>query len=83
MATTSRPFELQLNSVTMKVYELDIPKFTAYRIVFSSPRPQLIVARAKNADKQSFWTSIPEGRQKEAEVLGNLIEDYLSKKGNY
>jgi len=79
----SAPFELQLNSVTMKVYELDIPKFSAYRIVFSSPRPQLIVTRAKNADKQNFWTSIPEGRQKEAEALGNLIEDYLSKKENY
>lgn len=78
-----KPFELQLNSVSMQVYELDIPKFSAFRIVFSSPRPQLIVARAKNADKQSFWTSIPEGRQKEAESLGNLIEDYLSKKGNY
>ncbi|MBL7709863.1 MAG: hypothetical protein JNJ86_12380 [Chitinophagaceae bacterium] len=77
-----KPFELQLNSVTMKVYELDIPKFTAYRIVFSSPRPQLIVARARNADKKVFWTSIPEGRQKEAEALGNLIEDYLSKKEN-
>lgn len=75
-----RPFELQLNSVTMKVYELDISRFSAYRIIFSSPRPQIIVAKAKNADKQNFWTSIPEGRQKEAEALGKLIEDYLSKK---
>lgn len=77
-----KPFELQLNSVSMQVYELDIPKFSAFRIVFSSPRPQLIVARAKNAEKTNFWTSVPEGRQKEAEALGQLIEDYLSKKEN-
>lgn len=73
-------FELQLNGVTMKVHELDIPKYTAFRVVFSSPRSPLVVARSKDADKNTFWTSIPEGRQKEAEGVGKLIEEYFQKK---
>jgi hypothetical protein len=28
-------------------------------------------------DAPFFWTSIPEGRQKEAEGVGKLIEEYL------
>jgi hypothetical protein len=73
------PFELKLNSVTMKVHELNIPKHTAFRITFSSKRPPLVVARTKDADRNTFWTSIPEGRQKEAEGIGKLIEEHINK----
>ena len=75
-------FELKLNGVAMQVHELDIPKYTAFRVVFSSKRPALVVARTKDADKNIFWTSIPEGRQKEAEGVGKLIEEYFKKKEN-
>jgi hypothetical protein len=76
------PFELQLNSVTMKVYELAIPKYTAFRVVFSSPRQPIVVAKTKDADKNIFWTSIPEGRQKEAEGIGKLIEEYFKQQND-
>lgn len=75
-------FELNLNSVSMQVQQLDIPGFKAFRVVFSSPRQPIVVARSWDADKQVFWTSIPEGRQKEAEGVGQLIEAYLQNKGD-
>ena len=71
------PFELQMNGVTMQIFELAIPKYTAFRIVFSSKRKPLVVARTKDAAKEIFWTSIPEGRQKEAEGVGHLIDEYF------
>lgn len=56
-------FELELNGVKMKVYELHLPKYIAFRIEFNSQRLPIIVARTKVADKNIFRTSIPEGRQ--------------------
>ena len=80
MITPPETFELELNGVTMKVQELDIPKYTAFSVVFSSKRQPLVVARAKDFEREIFWTSIPEGRQKEAEGVGKLIEEYFESK---
>lgn len=35
---------------------------------------RLVLHRAKAISGEKFWTSIPEGRQKEAEIFGPLIE---------
>ena len=70
-------FELVNSGVTMKVERFSLPGYTAFRIVFSSKRQPLVVARATNADAARFWTSIPEGRQKEAEGVGKLLEEYF------
>lgn len=69
------PFELELNGVKMNVVELNIPGSTAFRVSFSSARHPIVVARSK--EFMSGWTSIPEGRQKEADGVGKLIEDYF------
>lgn len=71
-------FELELNGVTMKVQELQIQQQTVYRVVFSSPRPPLVICQMKGMTEIK-WTSIPEGRQKEAEGVGKLIEEYIKK----
>jgi hypothetical protein len=77
------PFELMLNSVTMKVVEQEsMPAgYRAFTVVFSSKRPIITVVRATNAKGERFWTTIPENesRQREAEGVGKLIQDYLSK----
>ena len=80
MADTGERFEITYNNVTMNVERLQLPGHTAFRVVFSSARKPLILARATNADQAKFWTSIPEGRQKEAEGMGVLIEDYFKNK---
>jgi hypothetical protein len=74
------PFELELNGVKMSVLEINLPGYTAFRVTFSSPRPPIVVARATDFNAGKFWTSIPEGRQREAEGVGKLIEDYIKAK---
>ena len=73
-------FELVSHGVTMKVDRLSLPGYVAFRVVFSSERKPLVVARATNADAAKFWTSIPEGRRKEVERVGALIQAYLELK---
>lgn len=73
-------FSFTINSVTLNCERLQFPGYVAFRVVFSSSREPLVVARAKGAERPFFWTSIPEGRQKEAEGVGKLIEGYLLEK---
>ena len=79
MENPGKPFILELNGVTMNVAELSIPGWVAFRVQFSSARKPIVIARALNANAERFWTSIPEGRQQEAEAIGKLIEEHLKK----
>jgi hypothetical protein len=40
----------------------------------------LIVTKAAGTEIGKFWTSIPEGRQEEADEVGELITEYLRDK---
>lgn len=70
-------FTFESHKVTLSCQRLNLPGYVAFKIDFSSDREPIVVARAKGMDKPFFWTSIPEGRQKEAEGVGKLIEEYL------
>ena len=70
-------FTLQSHGVTLTVRRLNLPGHVVFRVEFSSAREPIVVARATNADTKRFWTSIPEGRQKEAEGVGKLLEQYF------
>lgn len=70
-------FEFTHGSVTIRGERLDLPRQEVYRLVFSSPRPPLVVACAAREEGGLFWTSIPEGRQKEAEGVGILLENFF------
>ncbi len=72
--------ELELNGVKIIAQQLNLPGYTAFRVSFDSPRPSIVVARANDFNAARFWTSIPEGRQKEAEGVGALIEKYIKSK---
>lgn len=73
-------FKLEMNKVTMDVQELDLPKYTAFRVVFSSNRPPIVVSVYKDEAGNRMWTSIPEGRKKEAAGVGKLIDEYFENK---
>ena len=73
-------FTLESHGVFIKVKRLGLPGHTAFKVSFSSSRKPLVVARAHGADRPVFWTSVPEGRQKEAEGVGALIEEYIKTK---
>jgi hypothetical protein len=77
--TKDESFSFDAYGVTITCQRLDIPKHVAYHVQFSSTRKPIIIARAKFVDSKVRWTSIPEGRQKEAEGVGELIDQYLSR----
>lgn len=70
-------FSFESHKVTLNCKRLNLTGYIAFKVEFSSDREPIVVARAKGMDKPFFWTSIPEGRQKEAEGVGKLIEEYL------
>ena len=48
-----------------------------FRISFSHHRPPLLITLILRQDKNDYWTSIPKGRNAEAEVIGKLLQPYL------
>lgn len=70
-------FVINHPGLSLQVERLKLPGHSAFRIVFQDGRKPLVIARASNADAAKFWTSIPEGRQKEADEIGGLIMTYL------
>ena len=76
---TSSTFEIILSDITMIVTSHILASDEVFRIEFSDKRPALIVHEALGGNRP-FWTSIPQGRQKEAEFFGARIAEYLKNK---
>ena len=77
--TFDERFSIESHGVVLDCQRIDIPNYVAFRVEFSSKRKPLIIAKAAGMDVRFFWTSIPEGRQMEAEGVGKVIGVYLSK----
>ena len=77
MVEQNEIFDLAFGNSTIRVEQIQIPGQTFFRVNFSNQIPQLALLRATDANGARFWTSIPEGRQKEAEGVGRLIEEYF------
>ncbi len=69
-------FEIEIQGLKIAVYEHIVNGQQVFRLSFADNRKPLVVARAKtwNGD---IWTSIPQGRQKEAEEFGKEISKHL------
>ena len=79
--------------MTLEAIDLDLPlvykdvnirvrkqlvKATEFFIVaFEDKRPNLALTLGKKLSGKPFWTSIPEGRQKEAQEIGYLIDNHF------
>ena len=50
-----------------------------FRVVFTNGKPPLILTRAEQPNDVFFWTSVPEGRLKEAQEIGKLISEFYKK----
>ena len=70
-------FELDFKEGKIRVQRHFVSSQTIYRVVFSDKRSPLVVTRVLTDIASHWWTSIPEGRQKEAEEIGPLIADYI------
>jgi hypothetical protein len=72
-------FEIKAPNLTFWVTPFTVKGEEIFRIEFSDHRPPLIVTEVL-LNYKSFWTSVPEGRQVEADYFGKCIEEYLKNK---
>ncbi|MBC7948521.1 MAG: hypothetical protein H7Y42_11610 [Chitinophagaceae bacterium] len=70
-------FEINLGESKASVQQHSVGGQVIFRVQFSNNRPPLVLHRAVNANESRFWTSIPEGRQREAEEIGKLISAHF------
>lgn len=73
----TEPFEITYKTTSLHITPMDMPGRYAFHIAFSSSRKPLLIVRATDFNGDKFWTSMPEGRQTEAEGVGALIEQYI------
>lgn len=74
------PFELEYEGTRIKVAEHDIKDKRIFYIDFNGVRKPLTITVGLNRFDEKFWTSIPEGRQEEAEEIGKLIAGHIRNK---
>ena len=74
------PFEIENNGIKIAVSEQSIAGTRIFRLVFSDDRKPLALAIGERPNGERFWTSTPEGRQKEAEEFGKLIANFIRSK---
>ena len=70
-------FELDFKDGKVQIRRHSIGKDVIFQVAFSDGTRPLVLTRAKHSNAYKFWTSIPEGRQDEAEEVGLLISEYF------
>ena len=73
------PFDISYQAMTLKVQEYDMQGSTVFQVIFPDKRQQLLVTRVQGPSGK-HWTSVPEGRQKEAEEVGEQIMAKIQKR---
>lgn len=68
-----KTFEVMVGESTAQVSVHQIKSAKVFHLVFAGKRPPLNVTVATNDEGAKFWTSVPEGRQEEAELAGKQI----------
>jgi hypothetical protein len=66
-------FEVAFQSKKVTIEEVHMGKDVFFRGAFENGT-QIFLTRMKNSEGEYSWTSIPAGRQKEADEIGKLIE---------
>ena len=70
-------FDVELNGKMVNVSVHTIKSTKVFHVVHAGRKPPLNITIAENSDGKKFWTSIPEGRQEEAEFAGKVIAAYI------
>ncbi len=73
MNQSTETFTITYKSKETKVEVVSIGGQILYNVKLEDTA-RLFVTRAKNFNANKFWTSVPEGKQKLAEEIGELIE---------
>jgi len=70
-------FEIMLDEQSVQVSVHIIKSAKVFHLVYPSLKDPLNLTIANADDGGKFWTSLPEGRQEEAELAGSVIAAYL------
>jgi len=70
-------FEIMLDEQYVQVSVHVIKSAKVFHLVYPSLRAPLNITTATAGDGSKFWTSLPEGRQGEAELAGKAVAAYL------
>lgn len=73
------PFEID-STGTVSVSEHSVGDARVFHLEFPDNRKPLNIMVSETRKGDKFWTSIPEGRQEEAEQYGKLIANYIRAK---
>jgi hypothetical protein len=74
------PFVIGYEGATAEVSEHHLQDMRVFRIIFTDTRKPLVITVAETPAGKKWWTSVPQGRQKEAEEVGKLIAGYIRAK---
>ncbi|WP_316819122.1 hypothetical protein [Pedobacter nyackensis] len=74
------PFDLEWEGNSIKVSEHELAGKRIFHIHFNDDKKPLVITVGLGLGDQKFWTSIPQGRQSEAEQIGKLIAAYIRAK---
>ncbi|HKG06920.1 MAG TPA: hypothetical protein VKB19_10705 [Pedobacter sp.] len=80
MRALEPPFDLELEDRIIVVAEHEIGSNRVFHVDFKGWKKPLVIAVGVGLRDQKFWTSIPQGRQAEAEQIGKLIAGYIRAK---
>lgn len=72
-----KSFDIVVGEQAAQVTIHKIKSAKVFHLVFAARRPSLNITVATNDDGGKFWTSVPEGRQEEAELAGKAVAAYL------
>lgn len=75
MSEEQRNYQITLDGGQLEVAEHYIKDERVFHVTFPDKRKPLVIAVAESGGKK-FWTSVPQGRQKEAETIGRQITLY-------
>lgn len=73
-------FELQLGEVLLRISEHELAGKRVFHVNFGTGVKPLVITVGLSVRNEKFWTSIPEGRQKEAQQIGKLIAEHIRAK---
>jgi hypothetical protein len=76
----SGPYTIAYKGYVLTVYEHDIEGSRVFHIEFSNHLKPLNLVVVESTKGAKFWTSIPPGRQAEADEFGPLIGWYYHQK---
>lgn len=73
-------FKLLYEGNNLTITERQLGTKRIFQIDFESQAKPLIITVATHESGKKFWTSIPEGKQYDAEQIGKLIANYIRAK---